>query len=158
MGRWFRRQFPLPSDPHIGIHAGVTFPARLGTRPRVPPLIAGAEFQTTSGSGTLLDNYSVAVLNFTGQECAGETVADLALHQAAQGARTVDGVEPFESEPFARGVGYLESQAAVFESAGKLRDLQAHDFAQFRQRQSIENHDRSEEHTSELQSRGHLVC
>src|SRR5690625_5854065 len=81
MGRWFRRQFPLPSDPHIGIHAGVTFPARLGTRPRVPPLIAGAEFQTTSGSGTLLDNYSVAVLNFTGQECAGETVADLALHQ-----------------------------------------------------------------------------
>src|SRR5690625_704400 len=141
MGRWFRRQFPLPSDPHIGIHAGVTFPARLGTRPRVPPLIAGAEFQTTSGSGTLLDNYSVAVLNFSGQECAGETVAELALHQAASGASAVGGVGTFESERFARGVDNLESQPATFESACKMRDLQVHEYAQFRQRQSIENHD-----------------
>src|SRR5699024_6116353 len=87
------------------------------------------------------DHDGVTVDDVTGQQRAGELVADLALDQATQRSGAEGRIVAFEGQPVLGPLSDLERDPTIGEPLGHVLDLQIDDRGEFVLVERIEEHD-----------------
>ncbi len=82
------------------------------------------------GAGVLVHDDRVAIADGATEDFAGQAVANLLLHQAAQRAGAICRVIASLGEPGPGGVGHLQGDAAITQAGGQLANLQFDDMAE----------------------------
>ena len=88
-----------------------------------------------------VDRHGVAVADVAREQCRGEPVADLALHEPAQRPGAVRRVVPLLGEPRLRRLGHLEGDPPVVQPRRERPHLELDDPAQLGGRQGVEHDD-----------------
>ena len=88
-----------------------------------------------------VDDDLLPVKDLPGQQHAGQAVADLPLHEAAQRPGPVGGVIALVGQPAAGGVGYLQAQTPIRQAPGDAGQLDLDDLSQLLLGECLEDDD-----------------